>query len=79
MKLVPRDKESGEIKWGEVIEVASSEDFARDRNARLKECGINREWFGVISDKWVQERGNYDVVVRDWLACEENPFRLLVW
>jgi hypothetical protein len=77
MHIVPKTKD-GEILWGQVFEVASLEDFAEQRESRMRELGVNNQHFGVMAPNRVEHWGEGGKVIMTYHLCtKERPHRLV--
>lgn len=77
MKLVPKTKH-GELKWQEVIEVKSPEDFVNDRNEGLQKLfGKPVQGYWLMNNNVVEHTDTSGKLIETYHPCETNPFRLV--
>jgi len=68
MNFVPWNKENGQIQWERIEHSESAQEFAKSKNARLAEVGINQQCFFVVSPTQVEEIGLKGKIVANWFA-----------
>jgi hypothetical protein len=65
-----------EHEWENVFEVSSLENWVEERNNKMTEMGINHRYW-AISERKAEYCDGSGKLIKSYLACEKNPFRLI--
>jgi hypothetical protein len=74
---VVRKDVNGEIDWDEKIEIESLEAFASQQKMTLREIGLDRESFSVVSPRSVEHRNGHGKLVETYHLCQKSGCDLI--
>ncbi len=70
---IVRRTPDGEIRWKEIIQARSLEEFAKERAATLKKQGLKHHQLAVVSSQQVDCWDEHGKIIESFLVCEKNP------